>query len=83
MNRTMTSIVFAGLVALSAQVLADDSTPTMTQKHQMMKECMARQKAKDSSVSKADMKAACKNEMSMKKDASDRTTDGQTDTPHN
>jgi hypothetical protein len=42
---------------------------------------MAKQKAKDSTVSKADMKAACKNEMSAQKNGNDMTKDSQTATP--
>jgi hypothetical protein len=37
-----------------------------TQQHQMMKGCIAQQKAKDSSMSKADMKSACMAQMKSK-----------------
>lgn len=79
MNRKPLGILFAALVATSAQALADDTTMTTAQKHQMMKDCMQKQKMKDSTMSKADMKAACKNEMTMKKSDNDLTSTS----PHN
>lgn len=48
-------------------------TMTSHQKH-MMKECMAKQKAKDSSMSKEDMKSACMSEMKMHADHMDNSS---------
>jgi hypothetical protein len=41
---------------------------------QMMKDCMARQKAKDSTLSTDELKKACKDEMKMKSDTPNQTT---------
>ncbi len=41
---------------------------------QMIKDCMARQKAKDSTLSTDELKQACKNEMKMKSDTPNQTT---------
>jgi len=53
----------------AAQAFADDmpmSSSQMTPQHkQMMKDCMAQEKAKDSSMSKGDMKKACHDQMKM------------------
>jgi hypothetical protein len=70
----MIGILFAGLVATGAQALADDATMTTAQKRQMMKHCMQEKKMKDSTMSAADMKTACKNEMAMKKNGNDLTS---------
>ncbi len=73
-------LMFAALMAFSSQVLADDST-TPTQKQNTMKECMARQKAKDSGVSEADMQAMCKKQVDMKKSGNDLTSAPPAPTP--
>jgi hypothetical protein len=73
MKTLMAGIAFTGLIALSSQVLADDST-AMAQKQSAMKDCMARQKAKDSSTTEMDMTAACKKELDMKKSGNDLTS---------
>lgn len=71
MQRAMTPILFAGLIWASGQALAADPMPshsmsnssmTAAQKS-MMKDCMAKQKAKDSSMSKDDMKKTCMDKM--------------------
>ena len=49
MNRITAYIVMAGAMTFGAQVFADDATMTPEQTHQMMKDCMAKQKAQDSS----------------------------------
>jgi hypothetical protein len=65
-------LLFGALVLVATQSFADDSMHSgamTTQQHQMMKDCMAQQKAKDSSMSKADMKSACMAQMKSKMDS--------------
>jgi hypothetical protein len=52
----------------SNQPSSQTNSPSTSAKHQAMKDCMARQKANNSGMSKADMKKACKDEMKMQKD---------------
>ncbi len=53
------SMVFAALICVAAGALADDTAPPQTQ-HQMMKDCMAKQKASDGGMPKEQMKKTCK-----------------------
>lgn len=78
MKYLMVGIAFTGLIALSSQVLASDS-----QKQGTMKECMARQKANDSAMTQADMTAACKKELDMKKSGNDLTSAPPVPSPSN
>lgn len=62
MNRFLTcSILVAAFAGAGARASADDAAaqPTPT-RHQMMKECMAKQKASDGGMRKEDMKKTCK-----------------------
>ena len=54
-------MLLAGLVAVAVDVHADEaaSRPVAT-RHQMMKECMAKQKASDAGLSKEQMKKNCR-----------------------
>ncbi|HEV7610596.1 MAG TPA: hypothetical protein VGO37_01830 [Steroidobacteraceae bacterium] len=66
MKTPMVSIALAALVVIGAQALADDSSKTSktsADKAQMMKDCMARQKATNSSMTQAAMETVCKNEI--------------------
>jgi pentapeptide MXKDX repeat protein len=73
MKLAITPILFAALILTSSQTFAADPMPSdsmssssMTAAQQsMMKDCMAKQKAKDSSRSKDDMKKACMDKMKM------------------
>jgi hypothetical protein len=61
--------LFGALLFAASPSFADDSAQPVSmtpQQHQVMKDCMARQKANDSTVSKADMKSACMAEMKPK-----------------
>lgn len=73
MNRLVASLACAGLMCGGVQAFADDapSKPTMT-KHQMMKDCMAKQKASDGGMPKEDMKKACKDVTKTEKENADR-----------
>jgi hypothetical protein len=55
------ALVLAGMAAVAVDVHADEavSRPVAT-KHQMMKECMAKQKASDAGLPKEQMKKNCR-----------------------
>jgi hypothetical protein len=85
MNRTLTSMVLvAGLCVCGARAFADDSmthvTPTT---HQMMKDCMERQKGTDVAQSKAQMKQICKDQLKQQKQTGVPAEPTPADTPHN
>jgi hypothetical protein len=74
MNRLMLIMAAtSSFITMAAPSFAGDPTnhPTMTQKHQMMKDCMAKQKAANSGMSKEDMKKACKDQVKSQMDNSD------------
>ena len=75
MNRVLPFIALSGSILVGAHAFADHPMNQMTtaQKHQMMKDCMSKQMAANSGMSKGDMKQACKDEM-MKAQTSDPTT---------
>jgi hypothetical protein len=61
MNRALIAVLFSATAALAcATVQAGDTTPQPMTKHQLMKDCMAKQKASDGGMPKEDMKRACK-----------------------
>jgi hypothetical protein len=62
MNRPLYTLALtASLVIAATQVQADDSAPKpVPSKHQLMKNCMAKQKASDGGMPKEDMKKNCK-----------------------
>jgi predicted Rdx family selenoprotein len=53
-------VLFAALAAFMPPAVADDSTPPPQSRHQMMKDCMAKQKASDGGMPKEQMKQNCK-----------------------
>jgi hypothetical protein len=55
------ALLLAGIAAVAVDVHADEaaSKPVAT-RHQMMKECMAKQKASDAGLSKEQMKKNCR-----------------------
>ena len=61
MNRPLYTLALtASLVIAATQVQADDSAPKpVPSKHQLMKDCMAKQKASDGGMTKEDMKKNC------------------------
>jgi hypothetical protein len=61
MKHIYTPIVLAAFLGIASQAFAGDQVGTNS--HQQMKDCMARQKAENSSMSQADMKKACKAQM--------------------
>jgi hypothetical protein len=56
--------VCAAIILAGGQAFADPMSSDSTSHHKMMQDCMARQKAKDSSIPKDDMKKTCKAELS-------------------
>jgi hypothetical protein len=83
-NRTRASMLLAVALCVSgARAFADDSmthvTPTT---HQMMKDCMERQKATDVTQSKAQMKRICKDQLKQQKQTGVPAEPVPTDTPH-
>jgi hypothetical protein len=68
MTHKMTVALLVGLVSICSQAIGDDSTPTSAQREQRMKDCMARQKATNSSMTQAAMETVCKNEVKNHKD---------------
>jgi hypothetical protein len=83
MTYKMTTALLAGIVSVSGLAIADNSTPTPTQKEQKMKDCMARQKASNSSLTQAAMETVCKNEAKngQTKDGNDLATAPQAPSP--
>jgi hypothetical protein len=71
MKHAIKFMVLSGLIAVSAQAMADNSssdtsTNTTAEKTQAMKDCMAKQKATNSGMTHAAMKTTCKNQISGK-----------------
>jgi len=55
------ALLLAGICAVAVEVHADEAAPKpVATKHQMMKECMAKQKASDAGLSKEQMKKNCR-----------------------
>jgi hypothetical protein len=55
------ALLLAGICALAVEVHADEAAPKpVATRHQMMKECMAKQKASDAGLSKEQMKKNCR-----------------------
>lgn len=84
MNRTINSLVLVGLSVCGAHAFADDSmsraTPTG---HQMMKDCVERQKTADVNMSQAEMKRICKDQLKQQKQTGVPAEPAPTDTPRN
>jgi hypothetical protein len=55
------ALLLAGIVAAAVDVHADEAvSKPVASRHQMMKECMAKQKASDAGLSKEQMKKNCR-----------------------
>ena len=84
MNRIVTALTLTGFAVCSVQALADDTvsraTPT---NHQMLKECIEKQKTADVTMSEAQMKRICKDRLKQQKQSGIPTEPAPTDTPHN
>jgi hypothetical protein len=84
MKHTINSMTFVALTLCGAYALADDSMSHVTMtKSQSMKDCIERQKTADVSMSKAEMKRICKDQLKQQKQTGAPTEPQATDTPHN
>jgi hypothetical protein len=76
------TIIAAGLVIFGSQAIAGDPPSTSQSKDQMMKECMAKQKATNSSMTQEAMETVCKNQIEKRqKDGNDLATGPQAKNP--
>lgn len=75
-NGWLSCAVVAATLLTSPVWAADASAPGASgaSQTQMLKDCMARQKAKDKTMSTDELKQACKDEMKMKADTPNQTT---------
>jgi pentapeptide MXKDX repeat protein len=85
MNNTLKIIALAGCLTIGSHVLADDSmTTTTANKGQTMKDCMAKQKATNSSMTDDAMKTVCTNQMKkLHKNGNDLATGPQANKSQN
>jgi hypothetical protein len=84
MKGIINTVVVAGLVIFGSQAIADDSPPTSQSKDQMMKDCMAKQKATNSSMTQEAMETVCKNQIAKQpKEGNDLATGPQANKPQN
>lgn len=77
MKSFLPPLLFSALLLAATQAFADDAMQPgamTTEQHQMMKDCMAQQRAKDSGMSKADMKSVCMNQMRSKMSSGHKDT---------
>ena len=82
MKSMINTVLVAGLVICGSQAIADDSPSTSQSKDQMMKECMAKQKATNSSMTQEAMETVCKNQIEKKqKEGNDLATGPQANKP--
>ena len=84
MKKILTPMIFAALMLAGTQAFADEPMKTDTttgNQKLMMKQCMAKHKAQDSSMSKDDMKSACKAEIKMNSEHMDNNNSHTDNTP--
>jgi hypothetical protein len=83
MNGKLYPFILSGLTLIAAQqVLADDSPSAPASKDQQMKDCMAKQKATNSSMTQSAMETVCKNQIEkQQKDGNDLATGPQANKP--
>jgi pentapeptide MXKDX repeat protein len=80
MKSFLPPLFFGALLLATTQAFADDSMQPgamTTEQHQMMKDCMAEQKAKNSSMSKTDMKSVCLAQMKSKMNSGQMSGDSR------
>ena len=83
MNRSIPALACFALLLGAAAASADDTTMSHAtpSDHQMMKECIERQKTKDVTMSKSEMKRYCKDELKRQKTTGSMPERQPTDTP--
>jgi uncharacterized membrane protein (DUF106 family) len=76
MKSLLASVAVFALVGVAAQTFADDvvTTSGKAQQRKVMQECMKKQAAADSTMSKADIKKTCQDQMQAQKDANDKSS---------
>jgi hypothetical protein len=84
MNKSTALIALAPLALVASLALADDSMDRVTPtEHQLLKECMERQKTNTNvTVSKAEAKRYCKDELKRQKATGATPERAPADTPH-
>jgi hypothetical protein len=83
MKSTLAQLVIVGAAIIGSQALADDSPaarPTQTDR-ELMKQCMANQRAKNAGASAADMKKSCKEQIKTYQEHPSVTTPSKAPTP--
>ena len=84
MNRAFNSIALFGVILFGTQALADDSmSRSAMTKRQLMNECMQKQQSADVTMSKAQMKRICKDQLKQQKTSGVFPEPPPVDTPHN
>ena len=84
MKYQIVTAVAVGLLACGGAAYADDSaTPSVPSEHQLMKECMAKEKASDGGMPKEDMKKSCKDVTATERenDMAEKKSEDQTEPP--
>jgi hypothetical protein len=69
---TTAAMLASGAMVFAACAHADDAAPKAPSKHQLMKECMAKQKAADNPMPHADLRKACEDVTKNQKQNTDR-----------
>jgi pentapeptide MXKDX repeat protein len=83
MKRTIGAIVTVSFLAVGGQALASDPPSKDSHSDQAMKDCMAKQKATNSSMTQEAMETVCMNEAKHKdKDGNDLATGTQAPAQH-
>jgi hypothetical protein len=67
-------LLLGAALSFGGSVLADDA-PGAPSSHQLMKDCMAKQKASESGKTRADMRKACKDVTKNEKQNDERAAD--------
>ena len=70
-HRSICALLLGAATTFALRAHAEDA-PSAPSKHQLMKECMAKQKASESGKNRADMRAACKDVTKTEKQNDDR-----------
>jgi hypothetical protein len=86
MNRTAAALTLIGFSTCiyGGRAFADDTVSRATPTdHQMLKECIEKQKTADVTMSAAQMKRICKDQLKQQKQSGIPTEPAPTDTPHN
>jgi hypothetical protein len=79
MKRLISGCLLAGLIGVSAQAMADEGqyagTDAHMSQHQMMRDCMAKERAANSGASEKDMRKSCKDQVRAARSDQERDRD--------